>query len=186
MFDRHPHLGQPDRLPAAQVAFLAGYIAHLLLDVMWVHDIFAPVFGPAAGWGRFRDRLFLHNVLRAWCDRHDQARLIDGADRLLVTVAPDHWLPFTGDEHLRRWRDALVEQFAPGATIRTVEVFAERGHLPPEAFERVLQSPHAMDELIFSHISHAQIDDFYARGLSQSCHLVADYLDPVRGIPDAG
>ncbi len=178
MFEAHPHLGHPDRLPPAQAAFLAGYIAHLVLDVMWVHDIFIPVFGPDAGWSTFRDRLFLHNVLRAWCDRRDQARLAPGTGESLAAAAPDHWLPFTGDEHLRRWRDVLVEQLAPGAAIRTVQVFAERGEVSPEAFERVLDFEAQMDALVFSHIPRAAIDDFYARGLAQSCQVIARYLEP--------
>jgi len=179
MFRIHPQLSRSDRLSAAQAAFLAGYIAHLLLDVIWVRDIFIPIFGPDAGWSDFRDRLFLHNVLRAWCDRRDQAQLVSGAGGVLATVNPDHWLPFTEDEHLRRWRDVLVEQLAPGATIRTVEVFARRGQVPPEEFERILDSDDRMGDLIFSHIPRAVIDDFYARGLAQSCEIIAKYLEPL-------
>lgn len=178
MFARHSHLGRPERLPAAQAAFVAGYIAHLLLDVMWVRDIFLPVFGPDAGWSRFRERLFLHNVLRAWCDRRDQARLAPAAGPLLATVNPDHWLPFTGDEYLRRWRDVLVEQLAPGATIRTVEVFAQRGEVPPEAFERVLDSDERMDDLIFSRVPRVAIDAFYVRSLVQARNVIVGYLEP--------
>ena len=187
MFDAHPDLARPDRLPPAHAAFLAGYIAHLLLDRMWVRDIFTPVFGPDAGWSGFRDRLFLHNVLRAWCDRHDQARLASGAGGLLAMVDPDHWLPFTTDEHLRRWRDGLVEQFAPGATIRTVEVFARRGQVPPEKFERILDSDDQMDGLIFSRIPRAAVEAFYARGLAQSRELITGYLEPARAsLEDSG
>ena len=120
LFEAHPNLARPERLLPSHSAFLAGYIAHLLLDVTWLRSVFTPVFGPDAGWGHFRDRLFLHNVLRAWCDRRDQTRLAPGAGESLAGVTPDHWLPFTGDEQLRRWRDVLVEQFTPGATIRTV------------------------------------------------------------------
>jgi hypothetical protein len=73
----------------------------------------------------------------------------------------------------------LVEQFAPGATIRTVEVFAERGQVAPEKFERVLGSEAALDDLIFSHLPRTAIDDFYVRGLARSCELIAEYLDRV-------
>jgi len=176
LFEAHPNLARPERLPPAHAAFLAGYIAHLLLDVTWLRSVFTPVFGPDAGWGHFRDRLFLHNVLRAWCDRRDQTRLAPGAGESLAGVTPDHWLPFTGDEHLRRWRDVLVEQFTPGATIRTVEVFAQRGQVAPEEFERVLESEERLSDLIFSHLPRPAIDEFYERGLADSATLVAEYL----------
>ena len=179
MFDAYPDLARPDRMPAARAAFMAGYIAHLLLDVIWVRDIFTPVFGPEAGWGRFRERLFLHNVLRAWCDRRDQAHLAGGAGRALATTAPAGWLPFTGDGYLRRWRDVLVEQLAPGAAIRTVEVFAERGNHSPAEFERVLDSPDQLDERIFSRVPRAAIDAYTARSLAEACRLLSVYLEPV-------
>lgn len=179
MFRAHPQLGLARRLPPAQAAFLAGYISHLLLDVMWVRDIFTPVFGPEAGWGSFSQRLFLHNVLRAWCDRRDQARLIADAGPALAATRPHTWLPFVEDRYLHRWRDVLVVQFEPGATIRTVEVFAERGRVSPEAFERILDSEDRMDEMIFCHVPRNAVEDFYARGVAVSCEIIASYLNPV-------
>ena len=186
LFAAYTDLARADQLPAAHAAFMAGYIAHLLLDVIWVRDIFTPVFGPDAGWGRFRERLFLHNVLRAWCDRHDQAQLTDGTGTLLASVQPDRWLPFTGDEHLCRWRDQLVGQLAPGAIIRTIEVFAERGNVPPADFERVLNSPDELDERIFTRVPHVALEAYYARSLSAACALITTYLDAAGGVADAG
>ena len=176
MFEAHTHLSKPGRLPATQAAFLAGYIVHLLLDVMWVRDIFQPIFGPDAAWSTFRDRLFLHNVLRVWCDHRDQASLPGDAGASLSAVHPERWLPFTPDDHLCRWRDELVGQFAPGAAVRTIEVFAVRGKTEPAAFRRVLESEERMNELVFRRLPSAMIDDFYARGLSESCALLDDYL----------
>ncbi|HEY4689351.1 MAG TPA: zinc dependent phospholipase C family protein [Anaerolineae bacterium] len=178
LFAAHPDLARPDRLSPAHAAFLAGYISHLLLDVIWVRDIFQPVFGLDAGWSSFHDRLFLHNVLRAWCDRNDQARLAPETGDVLSQAAPNRWLPFTGDEHLCAWRDFLVEQLAPGAAIRTVEVFAQRSQIDPGTFERVLASEAEMENRIFSHIPRSAIDDLYVRGLAQSCQIIAWYFGP--------
>ena len=177
MFRAHPGLSRPDRLPPAQAAFLAGYVSHLLLDVFWVRDVFVPVFGPDVGWGSFRERLFLHNVLRAWCDRHDQAQLEGTTGPALAAVRPDHWLPFTEDKHLGRWRDVLVEQFEPGAVIRTVEVFAERGKVSPQDFETILNSDDHMSERVFNRVSRASIEDFYVRGIAQTLQLIVAYFD---------
>jgi len=176
MFESHTHLSEAHRLPPTQAAFLAGYIVHLLLDVMWVRDIFQPIFGPDAGWSTFQDRLFLHNVLRAWCDRRDQTGLAGNTGAFLATVAPDRWLPFVGDGYLRQWRDALVAQLAPGGAIRTVQIFAERGRNDPLAFERVLESEDELNTRIFSHAPRRVVDDFYSQGLLESCMLLEDYL----------
>src|SRR5688500_18895716 len=72
---RHPGLLPLSALPPAQAAFTAGYLAHLVFDQLWVRLIFGPVFGPAQGWETFKERLYLHNVLRAHWDALDLARL---------------------------------------------------------------------------------------------------------------
>ena len=38
MFELYPYLGFPKNQPAAHAAFIAGYICHLWLDVLWVRD----------------------------------------------------------------------------------------------------------------------------------------------------
>src|SRR6266542_242387 len=46
LLDRHPTLDRPATLPPAQVAFLAGYLAHRVFDQLWIAQIYEPVFGP--------------------------------------------------------------------------------------------------------------------------------------------
>ena len=78
MLAAHPQLAQPRALPAVQAAFVVGYISHLLLDECWVREVFRPVFGPQQTWGDWRERLLLHNVLRAWLDRRGLPSLRNG------------------------------------------------------------------------------------------------------------
>ncbi|HHS97491.1 MAG TPA: hypothetical protein ENK08_06270, partial [Chloroflexi bacterium] len=137
----YPELARADRLPSDHAAFLAGYLAHLLVDEQWWREIFHPFFGPEAGWETFERRLFLHNVLRTWMDQEDQARLDGREAQALARAEPRGWLPFVRDEDLRAWRDLLVEQLQPGRQVRTAEVFAARMGLPAEAIEATLRSP---------------------------------------------
>src|SRR5262245_3278946 len=63
---QYPALAPLGALPPAQAGFLAGYLAHLVFDQLWIHHIFEPVFGPDQTWGEnFKERLYLHNILRA-------------------------------------------------------------------------------------------------------------------------
>ena len=64
----YPALADAARLPASQSAFLSGYLCHLQADWLWVKQLFTPVFGPHCAWGTFRQRLYYHNVLRAYLD----------------------------------------------------------------------------------------------------------------------
>ena len=176
LFRTHPALAQARSLPAAHAAFVAGYICHLWLDIIWVRDIYLPAFGPFARWDTMRDRLLFHNILRAWCDQNDQRQLANDTGLALATAQPHKWLPFTADYYLRQWRDLLAAQFQPGATIRTVEVFAERNKVPPDYFRHVLSTSEAMDAHIFSHASREKIEAFYQAGHDEMAELIVEYF----------
>ena len=178
LFELHPGLAHARSLSPAQAAFIAGYICHLLLDVLWVRDIYQPGFGPDAKWATMHERLVYHNILRAWCDRNDQRKLNGDTGSSLAVLYPHHWLPFTADRFLIQWRNVLVDQFRPGASIRTIEVFAARNNVSPEEFQRVLDSPLEMDAYIFAHSSQKDIKTFYQRGYDQMAELMVDYFRP--------
>lgn len=176
MFERYPALSRARSLPPAQAAFIAGYVCHLLLDEVWIRDIYEPGFGPEAKWATPHERSVYHNILRAWCDQNDQRRLNGDTGSSLADVRPDHWLPFTRDSYLIEWRDLLADQFKPGASIRTIEVFAARNNVSPEKFRRVLNSPLEMAANIFAHSSRKDIGAFYQCGHDKMAEWVVNYL----------
>jgi len=174
----HPELARARRLDPDHAAFMAGYLSHLLVDETWWREIFNPFFGPGAEWGSWRERIFLHNVLRTWLDRKDQTRLDRSAAAALAATRPQQWLPFTRDEELRAWRDSLVEQLRPGRHIRTAEIFALRMQIPPETIESAVQSTRLM-ECIFSRVSAARLEAYRAGALSCSATLINKYLEGI-------
>lgn len=179
MFGRYPVLAYARSLSAAQAAFIAGYICHLALDVLWIRDIYQPHFGPQPKWATPHRRSVYHNILRAWCDRNDQRRLNSDTGSILVSVQPDRWLPFTPDRYLIDWRNVLADQFQPNAGIRTIEIFAARNNESPEKFRRIMDSPSEMDANIFGHSSRTDIDNFYQQGHDTMAKLIADYFHAV-------
>jgi hypothetical protein len=149
LFSLYPALARPDSLPPAQAAFLAGYLAHLALDQLWVAEIFEPFFGERQAWGTFPERLYLHNALRAYWDAQDLRRLPPATALSLHTALPRKWLPFLDDASLVRWRDLVAGQLTSGAA-RTVEVFAERMGADPGALADLVNSPRAMRRQVFA------------------------------------
>jgi hypothetical protein len=176
LFDRHPQLRRPADLEPKRAAFLTGYLCHLALDQLWIKAIFEPVFGAAAGWADFRERLYLHNVLRTHLDQGDRPRL-NGVGPSLGAAAPAGWLPFLADDALRRWRDLLADQLQPGGAARTVEIFARRMNRRPEEIAALLASPAELDRLIFAHLPRDRIEAFRAEGLARSLALAAAYWE---------
>ena len=174
LFAAHPRLARAEALPPAQAAFVAGYIAHLLLDELWLYDIFQRYFLP--DWGPLGERLFLHNVLRTWMDSRDQQRLNGSVAVALRWTEPRDWLPFVSDEHLQAWRDWLVEQLDPAHPVQTAEVFARRMGVSVAEVEAVLRSPQQMEERVFSHIPRAALRSFHEKGYARSGELIGRYL----------
>jgi hypothetical protein len=175
MFELYPELTRPQRLPAAQTAFLAGYLAHLAFDQLWITEIFAPVFGPEQTWATFRERLYLHNALRAYLDAADLAQLPAPLGSALHLAGPERWLPFVKDDDLARWRDRVADQLVPGAASHTVTVFAERMRVDPRALAALVNSPAEMDQRIFVHVSQAQVEQYRQLALTASAQLIRDY-----------
>jgi hypothetical protein len=174
MLARHRRLARPGELRPAQAAFLAGYIAHLVLDQRWVGEIFEPVFGPRQTWDDFRERLYLHNVLRAHWDADDLARLPSTLDDALRCARPDRWLPFVDDAHLLTWRDLVADQLGPGAG-RTVEVFAQRMGADPEALRALLNSPEELDRRLFVHVPTGALERYRTGAVTAAAAAIGDY-----------
>jgi hypothetical protein len=179
LLGRHPDLAQPASLPPAQAAFLAGYLAHLVFDQLWISQIFEPVFGPAQDWADFRERLYRHNALRAPLDGEDLRRLLPGTAAQLKAAEPSTWLPFEADPHLRTWRDLVADQLGPGAG-RTVEVFAERMRVDPAAFARLLASPDELQRRVLSRLPAEALSHYRASALQAAAGTINSYL---RGDP---
>ena len=166
-------LSDPDELPAAQAAFVAGYLCHLQADIFWIREIFLPIFGRRSQWESFPKRLYLHNVLRAYLDRLILPELTDGAT--ISGILPDSWLPFVQDVHLISWRDFLTSQLHPGARIQTVEVFAARQGVSPEAYYALLNSEERLDEEIFTHLPRQVLEDYRQEIVRENISLLRDY-----------
>ena len=176
MLVHYPALRQAQQLDPARAAFIAGYLCHLRADWDWVQQVFLPVFGPHATWGSFRQRLYYHNVLRAYLDQRLLPGLRGAMESCLGSVEPDGWLPFVAGRHLRAWRDLLTPQFRPGAAERTVEVFAARQGIPSAEYYTLLTSEERMNAEIFVHLPAQQIESYRQHLLAESARLVESYL----------
>ncbi len=176
MFAAWPELSYASELAPNRRAFLAGYLCHLLLDQLWIGNLFEPVFGPDATWGTFPERLYLHNVLRVYLDRQLVPNLPEGIAGWLRHAQPMAWLPFVTDGHLHAWRDFLAGQLEPGASNKTVEVFAARMGRDPSDFDALLASPADLERRLFSRVSRDDLARFRAEGLAGSLRMIADYV----------
>lgn len=178
MLEENPQLADASALPLDQAVFVAAYRAHLLLDQLWYWDVLIPYFAKAPDWDAdHRQRFLVHNTLLTYLDKLAFESLPPDAGETLAAARPRRWLPFAGDGNLIRWRDLLVEQLQPGATIQTIAIYAERMRLKPAAFAANLADPEWMHEQVFSKAPIRDVQAVITRGMEQSVTLISDYLN---------
>ncbi len=173
----YPSLASYQELPPVRAAFMTGYLCHLQADWLWVKEIFAPIFGLYTRWGTFPQRLYLHNVLRAYLDREIIPALGNGTNAHLQATRPDQWLPFVEDVFLWQWRDFLSAQLHPGAQTLTVEVFARRQGVAPQEFQGLLDSEERMEKEIFHHIARSNLEFYRQKLVEANLELIRSYLE---------
>lgn len=178
MLDENPQLADADALPLEQAVFVAAYRAHLLLDQLWYWDVLIPYFAEAPDWDAdHRQRFLVHNTLLTYLDKLALDSLPSDAGETLAAARPRRWLPFAGDGDLIRWRDLLVEQLQPGATVQTIAIYAERMRLKPAAFAANLADPQWMQDQVFSKAPIRDVQAIITQGMEQSVALISDYLN---------
>lgn len=177
LLERHPQLAHPEAMRPAQAVFIAGYQAHLLLDIRWYWEVLIPYFVEADGWpADHRRRFLVHNTLLTYLDREALKSLPENAGETLAAADPHHWLPFASDGDLIRWRDMLVQQLEPGATPKTVAIYAERMNMPPSEFAAHLADPAWMHAQVFRKVPLEAVEAVLDAGLVECVGLITDYL----------
>ena len=111
MLAAHPHLRKPAGLDAATIAFITGYITHLVLDEAWIEEIYRPSFGVYSEIDADPRSNVLDRVLQYELDRRDR---INDASRLdlqgaLAATAPPKGIPFIADDHLDQWFEMVID-----------------------------------------------------------------------------
>ncbi len=185
LLNTYPSLGSVQTQDPEQAAFVAGYLCHLQADWFWAEQIFEPYFGPRADWKTFRERLYFHNVLRAYLDFRVLESLNGETRTNLARVIPKTWLPFIEADHLKTWRDFLADQLKPGASLQTVEVFAARQGISVETYYHLLNNEEEMQHQIFDFLPCQVLDLYRQKIIEINIIFLNEYLTQAEGAFDA-
>lgn len=177
MLATYPELANPSSLPPARAVFVAAYLMHLMLDLVWFRQILMPYFVEASSWGDFPKRRLVHNILLAYLDKLAFESLPASAGGILAAAQPVQWLPFAADIDLINWRDMLVAQLQPGATPQTVEIYADRLQMSPGEFAGKLEDPAWLEEQMFRNVPVSEVWVHLEETIPGGIDLIAKYLD---------
>lgn len=176
MFAEYPSLAESVKLAATQAVFIAGYSAHLLLDVRWFREVLVPYFFEQGEWADNKERFLVHNILLTHLDTLAFESLPEEAGAVLAAATPDHWLPFAPDPDLVQWQEAVAPQLYPGATTRTIEIYSGRMKMTPEQFAAHLHDPAWMETNLFQRVPVPQVQAMLQDAIGQSIAVINHYL----------
>jgi hypothetical protein len=182
-FGEHPELADPSCLNASTRSFVAGYVAHLVMDEVWIEDIYRPFFGERSTLGGDARANVLDRVLQYELDRQERTKreIMEDVRRELAASALEIQVAFIDAETLRRWRDISVEVAAHAPDWASFRYLAGRylrayGVGTPEALEEFIKGvPEMLSETV-QHVGWDRIQAFLDRSHSDTLQAIKDYL----------
>ena len=176
MWQQYPELAEASNLPLNQAVFVAGYAAHLLLDIVWLRDILYPYFFETQLWNGHNEGRVVHFILLTYLDRMAADSLPPDAGETLSAARNEQWLPFGKDAELSNWRDMLADQLQPGREIETIPIYAERVGLTADEFGRRLEDPEWMETHLLQKIPVDEVQRIIDGSVADSVALITEYL----------
>lgn len=175
----YPALADVTRMSLPQALFVAGYAAHLLLDLIWFREILVPIFLESPNMGEMKQRWLLHHLLLAYLDGLALAALPPTAVTTLSAAQPQAWLPFVADQHLCAWRDRLAAQLQPGAPLETGAYYARLLHMTPDEFTARLADPVWLADHFFPLVPLERVQARLETAVTETITVVQTYLQPL-------
>lgn len=145
---QHPAL---QKSQGGQQAFVAGYLAHLAMDVVWAEEMLFPYF-YFKDWGTQGSRFIMLHVLLCYLDERDFRQWGENFAEALAATQPDHWLPFLGDEDLRVWRDIIARQICAECASETLAILGSRVTVGAEGLREMLADPLKLQLALWDHV----------------------------------
>jgi len=184
MFEAYPALACPAELSPPTVAFVCGYISHLVMDEIWINDVYRPFFSrssPLADDQRadIMDRAVQYELDRqARADRQAMSHIVKELARPALDIEVD----FIDGGALWLWRELMVEALNHPPDWGRFRFFGGRalkatGIDTPEGFaEFVKMLPDLVAEAT-DYLSRERLDAFLEKSLNEGWRAVKEYLD---------
>ena len=184
MFRAHPALARPAELSPSTEAFVCGYISHLVMDEIWINDVYRPFFGrssPMAGDTRanIMDRAVQYDLDRqARTDRRAMSRVV----KEIARPVPDLEVGFIDASALGRWRELMAESLNHSPDWERFRFFGGRalktaGVETPAAFAEFVKTLPDLVAEASDYLSRERLDAFLERSLNEGREAIKEYLD---------
>jgi hypothetical protein len=149
MLHEYPSLANLNGAGLCARLMVAGYLAHLLADEIWLARVYWPYFrSPQVH--HDPDRLLRHDLLRSVMDQQDRAAVRRAFRGALESARCGHPFPFISEASAESWRQLVVRELESPDSSPTFAHFASRYGLSLDEFVAMLRSPERMAEVLNS------------------------------------
>ena len=182
MLDRYPQLKKiPDREKKV-VAFIAGYITHLVLDTAWIEEIYRPTFGVYSSINDDPKSNILDRVLQYELDMRDRSDLnVIKAVSIAINIeqSPPS-IPFIKNEYLIRWFDMMNDVIQQKPDYSGFKRMLSR-HLKDAGYDEVSidkfsTNPETIIEEAFGVVTDERLSHFWEKAEQEMFDQVRHYL----------
>jgi hypothetical protein len=113
-FDTYPELRDSKALSPRTAAFVGGYLTHLVIDEIWITDIYRPFFGPQSLLGGDPQANIIDRVLQYDMDlrRRQEREVMAEIRAVLLASLLDVQVKFVDNATLQRWRDVAADMLS--------------------------------------------------------------------------
>jgi hypothetical protein len=178
-----PHLADAHAIPPHMAAFVAGYITHLVMDEIWITQIYRPFFGersPLGGdcWANILDRAVQFSMDRE--GRRDPelvAHIVSELARADMGID----LGFVDAETMSRWREITLRVASRPPEWERFRFIASRyleeaGIETPEAFAQFVKTLPQLVEEAVRYLTPERIRFFLETSVEKGMEAVRAYL----------
>lgn len=147
MLHAHPQLANLNGAGVCARLMVAGYLAHLLADEIWLVRVYWPYFRSPQAY-HDPDRLLRHDLLRSVMDQRDRDVVRREFRNVFASARCANPFPFITDEGAESWRQLVVRELESPDSSPTFAHFASRYGLSLEQFVAMLHSRERMAEVV--------------------------------------
>ncbi len=182
-FRLHSRLSRADQLDRQTMAFICGYITHLVLDESYIVSMYRPYFGQLSALGgdmnaNMMDRLLQYELNRRRLETQEH---VDEIRRSLEQCHLAVNVGFLDSETLQRWQQVAIDitrhppdwnRFRHQGGRHLAQAWME----DPESYDEFLQTVPDLLQRTIEHVSTAQVDAFIDRSREQAITVVKRFL----------
>jgi hypothetical protein len=183
LLETHPDLAEPAKLAGRTASFIAGYITHLVMDQMWINNVYRPYFGERSPLGGDVRANVMDRALQFSMDserRNDRDLMLHVMNEV-AECDLDLNIGFIDDDTLRQWHGFVVQlaeqmpdwdRYRAGARRHLERSGVEVG---PD-FEELMNSlPDLVDEAL-RYLTPELVETYIEESAEECVRTVRDYL----------